>query len=138
MSLMAGMVCIYAVCVVVVSWSLVALYTSQHICHPIVVQKNQGSFSIKMGTWLRTPSPPSTPNPMGGQPTRLSTRGGFPPQKVNKLEHSELPTGILTQPSCPPPRRPDSRQIVCVPEGQPQALGPSTHPRGGSFSCSNL
>ena len=41
------------------------------------------------------------PNALGARPLHphhLSTRGGFPPQKVNKCAHLEVPTGMLTQP----------------------------------------
>ena len=41
---------------------------------------------------------PSTPNPMGGQPTHLSTSGGVPPQKANTQVHPEVACGILVQP----------------------------------------
>ena len=41
---------------------------------------------------------PFSPNPIGGQPTHLSTREGFLPQNVNKYMHPEVPTGIPTQP----------------------------------------
>ena len=39
-------------------------------------------------------------NPMGGQhpPPPVSTRGGFPTQKVNKYVHPEVPTSELAQP----------------------------------------
>ena len=40
----------------------------------------------------------STPNPMGGQPTHLSTSGGVPPQKANTQVHPEVACGILVQP----------------------------------------
>ena len=49
---------------------------------------------------------PSTPNSVGGQRLHPSMRGRFPPQKGNHYVHSEVPTGILTQASCPPPPRP--------------------------------
>ena len=39
-----------------------------------------------------------TPTPTGGQPTPLSTSGGFAPQKANAYVHPEVPTGILFQP----------------------------------------
>ena len=47
-----------------------------------------------------------TPAPFGGQPTHPSSHGGFPPQKVNKCVHPEVPSGILSQPLSPPPSPP--------------------------------
>ena len=52
------------------------------------------------------PPPPSPLTQMGGQPTHPSTSGGVPPQKANKYVHLEVPTGILTHGTPPPPRAP--------------------------------
>ena len=49
---------------------------------------------------------PSTPNPMGGQPTHISMRGRFPPQKAKTYMRPEVPIGILVQPFWHPPPPP--------------------------------
>ena len=45
-----------------------------------------------------------TPNPVGGQPTPLSTRGGFPPRKANEYVHPRTHSAFAP----PPPPRKDS------------------------------
>ena len=47
----------------------------------------------------------STPNPMGGHPTHLSTSGGLHPQKATTDVHPGVPTGTLVQPDGTPPPR---------------------------------
>ena len=47
---------------------------------------------------------PLTPDPTGGQPTPLSTSGGFPPQKAHTYVHAEVSTGTLSLYGTPPPK----------------------------------
>ena len=62
----------------------------------------------------------TTPDPIDGHPTHLSTGGGFPPQNANTYVHLEVPTGMLVQPSSPPalaPQQPRSSfppSAICV------------------------
>ena len=44
---------------------------------------------------VRSCSDSPAPNPPGGQPTHLSTSGGFPPQTANTYVHPAVPTGML-------------------------------------------
>ena len=77
-----------------------------------------------------------TPNPNGGQPTHLSTSGGFPPQKANTYTHLEVPSGILTQPLWHSPHiLEDTSMAGCV------LTGSAPIPPGGErqehFTCSH-
>ena len=43
-------------------------------------------------------TPPTQPNPTGGQPTHPSRNAGFPPQKAHMYAHPEVPSGMILRP----------------------------------------
>ena len=61
---------------------------------------------------------PSTPNPVGGQPTPQSARGGLAPQQANVYVHLEVRIAMLVQlygQPPPPPFYPPPRTVNCRP-----------------------
>ena len=95
----------------------------------------QPAKTISPGGWGHAPHPPTN------QPTHLSTRGGFPPQKVNTRVQAEVPTGTLTQPfwhpappshpSTPPP----PHMCVCEQHGHPTCPACTVTYKGVRHCC---